>query len=160
MGEGGNIKLPIDDDNNEKLLSGGIRRPSQTLQKHSSTRMITAVVAFYWITSLSVVFLNKFILSSSEFKFPYPLLVTWFQLWVALFLLVGGGHAGKRYFSLYHSSYLYAYVYSVKELSMIPPFEFDLNLASRVWPLTFVYVMMLALNNLCLKYVEVTFYQV
>jgi GDP-fucose transporter C1 len=29
-----------------------------------------------------------------------------------------------------------------------------------VAPLTFIYVMMLALNNLCLQYVEVTFYQV
>jgi GDP-fucose transporter C1 len=33
-------------------------------------------------------------------------------------------------------------------------------IAKRVAPLTFVYVGMLVLNNLCLKYVEVTFYQV
>jgi GDP-fucose transporter C1 len=44
--------------------------------------------------------------------------------------------------------------------SIIPPFEFNPVVAKRVAPLTFVYVMMLALNNLCLKYVEVTFYQV
>ena len=49
---------------------------------------------------------------------------------------------------------------SNKLFSIIPPYEFDTNIAKRVAPLTFVYVMMLALNNLCLKYVEVTFYQV
>ncbi|KAI8391041.1 triose-phosphate transporter family-domain-containing protein [Radiomyces spectabilis] len=44
--------------------------------------------------------------------------------------------------------------------SIIPPYEFDTKIAKKVAPLTFVYVMMLAMNNLCLKYVEVTFYQV
>lgn len=44
--------------------------------------------------------------------------------------------------------------------SIIPPYEFDTNIAKRVAPLTVVYVLMLAFNNLCLQYVEVTFYQV
>ena len=45
-------------------------------------------------------------------------------------------------------------------MSLIPPYEFDLNIARKVTPLTIMYVMMLAFNNLCLQYVEVTFYQV
>lgn len=44
--------------------------------------------------------------------------------------------------------------------SIIPPYEFDGTIAKRVAPLTVVYVGMLALNNLCLKHVEATFYQV
>lgn len=44
--------------------------------------------------------------------------------------------------------------------SIVPPFEFDYALAQKIAPLTVVYVLMLAFNNLCLKYVEVTFYQV
>lgn len=44
--------------------------------------------------------------------------------------------------------------------SLVPPFEFQLDIARNVAPLTITYVMMLALNNLCLEYVEVTFYQV
>jgi GDP-fucose transporter C1 len=47
-----------------------------------------------------------------------------------------------------------------KTFSIIPPYEFDTGIAKKIAPLTFIYVMMLALNNLCLKYVEVTFYQV
>lgn len=49
---------------------------------------------------------------------------------------------------------------SKKLFSIIPPYEFDTNIAKRVAPLTVVYVLMLAFNNLCLQYVEVTFYQV
>ncbi|KAI9318205.1 triose-phosphate transporter family-domain-containing protein [Dichotomocladium elegans] len=104
--------------------------------------LIVAVVSFYFVISLSVVFLNKIIMSGSDF--PYALFVTWYQLIVALALLLLWAHLGK----------------TNKLFSVIPPYEFDINVAKRVAPLTFVYVMMLALNNLCLKYVEVTFYQV
>ncbi|KAM3580288.1 hypothetical protein VKS41_007524 [Umbelopsis sp. WA50703] len=106
--------------------------------------LVATVVAFYFVISLAVVFLNKFILSSSEYKFPYPLFVTWFQLLVALGLLVTWAFLGKY----------------EKLFSIIPPYEFDTNIAKRVAPLTVVYVLMLAFNNLCLQYVEVTFYQV
>ncbi|KAF8929976.1 triose-phosphate transporter family-domain-containing protein [Dissophora ornata] len=106
--------------------------------------LIISAIAFYWVASLSVVFLNKTILSGSEFKFPYPLFVTLFQLVVALVLLVVSGHLGKR----------------SRTFSMVPPFEFDLVLARKIAPLSAVYVLMLTLNNLCLQLVEVTFYQV
>jgi GDP-fucose transporter C1 len=109
-----------------------------------TTFTILIVVAFYWICSLSVVFLNKYILSSSESKFPFPLLVTWFQLIVALVLLIVFGFLGK----------------SIKMFSMVTPYEMKLELARKIVPLSIVYVMMLAMNNICLQYVEVTFYQV
>ena len=47
-----------------------------------------------------------------------------------------------------------------KAFSLIPPHELDLTIARKVMPLSFIYVLMLAFNNLCLQYVEVTFYQV
>ncbi|ORY05212.1 hypothetical protein K493DRAFT_252836 [Basidiobolus meristosporus CBS 931.73] len=117
---------------------------AKTQHRQHAASVIFAVVAFYWFSSLSVVFLNKYILSSPEYKFSYPLFVTWYQLVVALVLLVVWGQLGK----------------SISFFSTIPPFEFDLRIAKRVAPLTIIYVLMLALNNLCLKYVEVTFYQV
>ncbi|KAF9583833.1 hypothetical protein BGW38_008375 [Lunasporangiospora selenospora] len=106
--------------------------------------LIASSIAFYWVASLSVVFLNKTILSGSEYKFPYPLFVTLFQLLVALVLLVVCGQLGKRN----------------RLFSTIPPFEFDLDLVRSILPLSVVYVLMLTLNNLCLQLVEVTFYQV
>ncbi|KAI9029361.1 triose-phosphate transporter family-domain-containing protein [Hyaloraphidium curvatum] len=136
----------------EALLDGPEKRPdwalpppvSKQAERAHSMGTIASVVAFYWVSSLAVVFLNKFILSYGDYKFPYPLFVTWYQLAVALLLLLVWGHLGKSYTAL----------------SLVPPFEFNLDIARRVAPLTFIYVMMLALNNLCLQYVEVTFYQV
>ncbi|KAL1918219.1 uncharacterized protein VTP21DRAFT_3485 [Calcarisporiella thermophila] len=113
-------------------------------RKQHSTHLILLVVAFYWVVSLAVVFLNKIILSGDEYKFPYPLFVTWYQMLVALVLLLLGSSIGKKN----------------SQFALIPPFEFKAHIAKNVAPLTFIYVMMLALNNLCLQYVEVTFYQV
>ncbi|KAI8333698.1 triose-phosphate transporter family-domain-containing protein [Chlamydoabsidia padenii] len=77
-------------------------------------------------------------------NFNYALFVTWYQLVVALVLLLIFAHLGK----------------TNKTFSIIPPYEFEQQIAKKVAPLTIVYVLMLALNNLCLQYVEVTFYQV
>lgn len=56
---------------------------------------LVAVISFYWVASLSLVFLNKYILSTSEYKFPYPLFVTWFQFLVALVVLYAWGKIGQ-----------------------------------------------------------------
>lgn len=113
-------------------------------EEQYSDLTIFSVVAFYFTVSISIVFLNKYIFSVSEFKFPYALFATWYQLLVALIILVLFGWLGKR-FPLF---------------SIVPPFEFDQRIAKSVFPLTLIYIGMLSLNNLCLKYVEVTFYQV
>ncbi|KAI9359103.1 triose-phosphate transporter family-domain-containing protein [Pilaira anomala] len=118
--------------------------PVQTRgEKQHPLPLIAAVVSFYFVISLSVVFLNKIIMSGSS-DFPYALFVTWYQLVVALGLLLVWASLGKSY----------------KLFSIIPPYEFNLAVAKKVAPLTFVYVGMLVMNNLCLKYVHVTFYQV
>jgi len=39
--------------------------------------------------------------SGSEYKFPYPLFVTWYQLFVALLLLILCGYLGKQYATLF-----------------------------------------------------------
>lgn len=38
--------------------------------------------------------------------------------------------------------------------------EFDLDKARQILPLAVIYVLMMATNNLCLHYVQVSFYQV
>ncbi|KAF9409846.1 hypothetical protein BGZ94_001839 [Podila epigama] len=128
-------------DKSEKILPSPAAHRQQ--QPHSISVIISAI-AFYWVASLSVVFLNKTILSGTEFAFPYPCFVTLFQLFVALALLVICGELGKR----------------GRTFSMVPPFEFNADLARKIAPLSVIYVLMLTLNNLCLQLVEVTFYQV
>ena len=103
---------------------------------------IATVVAFYFVISISVVFLNKAILSG--LRFPFPLFVTWFQLVVALVFIVLWGECGK----------------AVPAIGLMPPFDFKWDIAVKVSPLTGHYIAMIVFNNLCLKYVEVSFYQV
>ena len=69
--------------------------PVQAREKQHPLPLIAAVVSFYFIISLSVVFLNKIILSGSS-DFPYSLFVTWYQLVVALVLLLVWAQLGKR----------------------------------------------------------------
>ncbi|CAO3597196.1 unnamed protein product [Absidia cylindrospora] len=63
--------------------------PNPATQRRSNNHpasLIVAVIAFYFFISLSVVFLNKIIMSGSDFN--YALFVTWYQLVVALILLL------------------------------------------------------------------------
>jgi GDP-fucose transporter C1 len=55
---------------------------------------IVAVVAFYWIVSIALVFQNKNVLS--HYDFSYPLLVTLFQLIFTSVCLILLGTVGQR----------------------------------------------------------------
>jgi len=71
--------------------------------------------------------------------------MTWMQLIVAEVCILVLGFLSPR----------------ISLFSLFAPLEWDWNIAKNVaWPLTFVYIGMMAFNNVCLKYVEVTFYQV
>jgi len=105
------------------------------------TRRIVIVVGFYFTVSICLVFLNKNVMSED---FGFPLFVTWCQLLISIGCVAVLGQLGK----------------SNPMFSMIPPFEFDIEIAQKVMPLAVIFVGMMAFNNLCLYYVEVTFYQV
>eukprot|EP00003_Mantamonas_plastica_P028593 TRINITY_DN6569_c0_g1_i3.p1 TRINITY_DN6569_c0_g1~~TRINITY_DN6569_c0_g1_i3.p1 ORF type:complete len:302 (-),score=91.32 TRINITY_DN6569_c0_g1_i3:26-931(-) len=92
---------------------------------------------------MGIVFLNKYLMTS----FPNvngPMFITWFQFVVALACVYILGFLGT--------------IYPI--FSFVPPFEFNFEVAKQVAPLTCVNVTMIMLNNFCLKYVEVSFYQV
>jgi len=108
--------------------------------EQSEVIVIAMVVGFYWVCSMSVVFLNKYIFTYAKYEFPFPLFVTWYQLVVALVLLLIFGR--------------------FRVLKVVPPYEFKLDIAYKILPLTAIYVAMLTFNNLCLAFVEVSYYQV
>jgi len=116
------------------------RKPAPPEQH--STGKIALVVTFYFFISLSLVFINKIIMDGSFF--PYPVIITWFQFIVALVCVLIGGKLGRSY----------------EVLAFMPEPEFDMAVARKVMPVTVLYICMIAANNLCLKYVEVSFYQV
>lgn len=107
-----------------------------------SNAAIAGVVLFYWVVSIALVFLNKLLLQ--RWDFAYPLTVTLFQLAFTWLSLLALGTVGQR----------------VAWLAFVPPYHVRLETARRVLPLTGAFVAMLATGNLCLKHVEVSFYQV
>jgi hypothetical protein len=44
--------------------------------------------------------------------------------------------------------------------SIFSPLEWDWNIAIHIFPLSAVWLTMMAASNICLRYTEITFYQV
>jgi GDP-fucose transporter C1 len=106
----------------------------------ASTARIVGVVAFYWFISISMVFVNKHLLSGVAI-IPAPLFATWFQcVFTSVVVWVLGSVTGGT--------------------GEFPIQKFDLRISSEVLPLSLLFVGMIAFNNLCLKYVELSFYNV
>merc|ERR1712038_92562 len=47
---------------------------------------IASVVATYWFVSISLVFVNKYLLSDPDLKLDAPLFITWYQCIVTVLL--------------------------------------------------------------------------
>lgn len=99
---------------------------------------IAAAVAFYWVVSISMVFANKTLLGSPDLK-TAPLFITWLQCVVTV---------------------LFCYVAGLLKVLNVPPFEVKMDILKQMLSLSCVFTSMIVFNNLCLKYVEVSFYQV
>ena len=106
---------------------------------------IFVVVSIYWIVSISMVFLNKQLLSGKSINLDAPLFVTLYQCLCSAGICVLAAVASKQ----------------SKRLSMWIPLKidsFNLSTLVSVLPLSLMFVCMITFNNLCLKYVGVAFY--
>ena len=110
-------------------------------------KIVTVVLAYFFV-SISLVFLNKVMLTEGT-SIPAPLAVTWFQCVVTSVILyvlgaLGRGAAPGSFFEQF------------------PEARYDPAVATRstVALLGLVFVGMITFNNLALKYVEVSFYNV
>jgi GDP-fucose transporter C1 len=107
-----------------------------------SAMKVVGAIAFYWVASIALVFLNKVALVGIE-GFDAPLFSTWTQLVVAVVGCAGLAQLRGR-----------------KGLEFFPQMEYDHQIAYKVMPLSLIFLGMIVFNNLCLKYVEVSFYHV
>lgn len=139
------VSIPLpdapSDPENVSLLSKTTPKNESIAQQRLK---IMGAVSLYISVSVTLVFLNKFLLSYSEDKFSFPLLLTWFQLILALLFVIIMGVLGRRFSSF----------------SSVPMYSFQFSIGKQIFPLSVVYVSMLATNNLCLNYVEVSYFQV
>ncbi|CAG9791784.1 unnamed protein product [Diatraea saccharalis] len=105
---------------------------------------IFTVVSCYWIVSITTVFVNKALLSSDTVALEAPLFITWFQCIVS-----------------------FTICFTLSQTNGIPGiFKFpkgspwNIEIVKKVIPLSIMFTLMIASNNLCLKYVGVPFYYV
>lgn len=103
---------------------------------------ITIVVVIYWIISISMVFVNKHLLSDKSVNLNAPLFITFYQCCFSALLcalLSTLTDVNPRFFTF-------------PDMSIHP------QTMKSVMPLSIVFVAMITFNNLCLKYVGVAFY--
>ena len=98
-------------------------------------------------------YLNKILLSSEASSIPAPLFVTWFQCVVTcgIVWIIG------EYNEAHHGR---SYDTSDASLKSNNRVTYNKRIAMSILPLSFVFVGMVAFNNLCLKFVQVSFYNV
>jgi GDP-fucose transporter C1 len=136
---------------------------------------IASVVATYWFVSINMVYLNKVLMSSENVSIPAPLFITWFQCVItALICWVAGEVAEKKlkeaesYKEVSQDEMESSANSSSKDegskkpnfWAQFPKAEYKVGQGQRVFPLSLVFVGMITFNNLCLKWVEVSFYNV
>lgn len=109
------------------------------LKFSSQVWKIAGAVTFYWVISITTVFVNKVLLSSNMVQFDAPLFITWFQCLV---------------------SALYYGAYNLIRREKPQSSAFDIKVFKAVFPLSIVFASMIIFNNLCLKHVDVSFYYI
>jgi len=128
---------------------------------------VTLVVIIYWIVSISMVYLNKVLMSNEGFSVTAPLFVTWFQCVATSVICWVAGICGDR--AQHSGGYSRLNVDEGPDVSVpmkpsffaqFPRTTYNLGVALQIFPLSCVFVGMISFNNLCLKYVEVSFYNV
>lgn len=115
-------------------------------EEAASGRLYVAyVITLYWVVSISMVYLNKVLLSSSETSIPAPLFITWFQCVVTCIVCIVLGHLGETLGSPF---------------TQFPKVRYEVDTCKAVLPLSIVFVGMVCFNNICLQLVQVSFYNV
>lgn len=103
---------------------------------------IAGVVSLYWFVSITMVFLNNYLLDNQELN--APLFVTFYQCVVTVGLC-------------WLMQLLSRYCPGIIDF---PSVAFNVKTSREVLPLSVVFICMITFNNLCLKYVGVAFYNV
>jgi GDP-fucose transporter C1 len=111
---------------------------------------VATIIASYWCVSISMVYLNKMLLSNEQASIPAPLFVTWFQCLLTCIICTLLGEAGEQTRANGSKSFL----------DDFPKIKFDTTVSMSVLPLSLIFVGMITFNNICLQFVEVSFYNV
>ena len=128
----------------------------------SDKSKVIYVVSAYWVISISMVYVNKMLMSDTSVSINAPLFVTWYQCFVTCLICYLCGSLGEMYTASYGNDRP-AVAPPGKYASFFKQFpraDYDVAVGKQVLPLSIVFVGMITFNNLCLKLVEVSFYNV
>ena len=117
------------------------------MSKQSNTTYVASVITAYWVVSISMVYLNKILLSNADASIAAPMFVTWYQCVITCVICLILGDIGEKTRLAGTSSFF-------NEFTKV---KYDLKVGASVLPLSLIFVGMIAFNNLCLQYVEVSF---
>ncbi|KAJ6234373.1 nucleotide sugar transporter family [Anaeramoeba flamelloides] len=112
-------------------------------KKQNNNLTIAGCITFYCTISISMVFMNKFLLSNSEEK-PSPFLMTWIQILGTVFICWVMGEINKKH----------------ETLIKMPPYEFKLERVKQILPVTLVFISMIINGNYCLQHVRASFFMI
>mmetsp|Transcript_5655 Transcript_5655/g.11973 ORF Transcript_5655/g.11973 Transcript_5655/m.11973 type:complete len:351 (+) Transcript_5655:340-1392(+) len=129
---------------------------------------IASVVATYWFVSISMVYLNKVLMSSEAVSIQAPLFITWFQCVVTTIICWVAGRVSEGIAKRAESLPLTGddqldskgRAQAKGFFAQFPKAEYNPDIGKKVLPLSFIFVGMITFNNLCLKWVEVSFYNI
>ena len=115
----------------------------------SDSMYIASVVGTYWVVSISMVYLNKILMSNDGISIPAPLFVTWFQCVVTVLICWLAGLVGERARSSTSSQYTPVSVNESGEstpdkpkpgfFEQFPKAEYLVGNAKQVFPLTLIF---------------------
>ena len=108
---------------------------------------MASVIAAYWIVSISMVYLNKIVLTSDGASIAAPLFVTWYQCVLTCVICIILGNLGEVTRNNGSKSFL----------DEFPIVRYNLKTGMKVLPLSLIFVAMITFNNICLQYVQVSF---
>ncbi|VDH96120.1 solute carrier family 35 (GDP-fucose transporter), member C1 [Mytilus galloprovincialis] len=114
------------------------------VEKKSSIGKVCSVIILYWGVSISMVFVNKHILSGSFGDNDVSIFVAWYQCFSAVVGIQLCGFISRK----------------TKIPVKIPKIEWNLLLKKDFLRFSFAFVASLTMNNLMLKHIGVAFYQV
>jgi len=118
------------------------------------------------MVSISMVYLNKILMSNEGISIPAPLFVTWFQCVTTVIICWLAGLCGQRarrtnaYNPLESGRSAPVDQPRPSFFAQFPKAQYVLGQGRQIFPLSLVFVGMITFNNLCLKLVHVSFYNV
>ena len=152
--------------------SSSLSASSSNIQAKKNAGYIASVVSLYWFVSISMVYLNKILMSSENVSIDAPLFVTWFQCVVTCLICMIAGKLGERHNAKYNrlpmqlsgsmtsSGGSSSSMERKSFFAQFPEATYNSSVGMKVFPLSIVFVGMITFNNLTLKWVEVSFYNV